>query len=128
MLLGSVALSFITKNIIDWYFHMYILTTRKMLEIRYTPLSSYIMNDVLLDKVNCTEIDFRTKGIVNELLDIGDVVITFDRPTSQEEFVLRDIKSCHKLGSFLTRKLMDRETHESIQQTIWLRKPTSSLN
>jgi hypothetical protein len=127
LLLISIAITFITKNIIDWYFHLYILTNKKILEIRYTPLSSYIMNGVMLDKVNCTEIDFRTNGLMNELLDMGDVVITFDRPTSQEEFVLRDIESCHNLGIFLTRKLMARQTAD-IAQTIWFKGHTPLTN
>src|SRR5258708_5379863 len=53
LFLGALAISFITKSIIDWYFHLYVLTSRKILEIRYTPLSSYILNDILLDRVNC---------------------------------------------------------------------------
>lgn len=120
LLLVSIAITLITKSIIDWYFHIYILTTKKILEIRYTPLSSYIMNGVMLDKVNCTEVDFHTYGILNEILDMGDVVITFDRPTHQEEFVLRDIEGCNKLGIFLIRKLMDRQ-NKDLAQTIWFK-------
>lgn len=99
---------------------MYILTTRKILEISYNPLSSRIVNDILLDHVNCTEIDLRTHGFFNELIGMGDIVITFDRPTHQEEFVFRDVKECHDLGRFLTRQLMDRHV-QNMMQPIWFR-------
>lgn len=122
LLLLSLGITFITKNIIDWYFHLYIVTNKKILEIRYTPLSSYIMNGVMLEKVNCTEIDFQKNGILNELLDMGNVVLTFDRPTHQEEFVLRDIESCHTLGVFLTQKLMAGQSNANIANTIWFRE------
>jgi hypothetical protein len=108
LLFISILLTFITKSIMDWYFHLYILTSRKILEVWYAPLYSHVMNDVLLDQVNCTQIDFRRNGFLNELLDMGDVVLTFDRPTHQEEFVFKDVNKCYKLGVFLTRKLLDR--------------------
>jgi hypothetical protein len=123
LLLVSIAISVSTKTIIDWYFHMYILTNRKILELRYTPLTSYLVNDVMLDRVSCTEIDLRTNGILNELIDMGDVLITFDRPTHQEEFVLKDIKGSHSLATYLTQQLMDgNNTPSTNLQPIWFKQ------
>jgi membrane-associated HD superfamily phosphohydrolase len=120
LLLISVLLTFITKSIMDWYFHLYILTSRKILEVWYAPLYSHVMNDVLLDQVNCTQVDFRRSGFLNELMDMGDVVLTFDRPTHQEEFIFKDVSKCYKLGVFLTRKLLDRSTErQNNVQPIW---------
>jgi len=113
LLLISVLLTFITKSIMDWYFHLYILTTRKILEVWYAPLYAHVMNDVLLDQVNCTQVDFRRNGFLNQILDMGDVVLTFDRPTHQEEFVFKDVNKCYKLGVFLTRKLLDRQPQQN---------------
>ena len=121
MLLLSIGISLVTKILIDWYFHMYILTNRKIIELRYTPLASYVANDVMLDRVNCTEIDMRTNGIINEILDIGDVLLTFDRPTHQEEFVIKDVRAPHELATYLTQQLMDGTHAEIIQNTIWFR-------
>lgn len=120
LLLLSITLSFITKIIIDWYFHLYILTNRKILEVWYTPLASYVVNDVMLDKVNCTEIDLHKDGFIRELLDIGSVVITFDRPTHEEEFVLRDIPHSNSIEKFLERQLMDHQTNDSLYP-MWFR-------
>ncbi len=108
LLLINMALILVTKNVIDWYFHMYVLTTRKILEVWYTPLSAHVINDILLDKVNCTEIDLKTTGFINEMIDMGDIAITFDRPTHQEEFILKDIKSSRDIGIFLTEKLINK--------------------
>ncbi len=125
LLLISAAISLITKAIIDWYFHMYMVTNRKILELRYTPLTSYLVNDVMLDRVSCTEIDLRTNGFLNELIDMGDIIMTFDRPTHQEEFVLKDICGSHKLANFLTQKLMDDREQEPVLP-MWYRRPIIS--
>lgn len=118
LLLISFSLAIIAKLIIDWYFHVYILTNRKILEFRYTPLTSYLVNDIMLDRVYCTEVDSQTNGMLHDLLDLGDIIITFDRPTHQEEFVLRDIQSCTKIGTFLTKQLMDGNHYDPITP-IW---------
>jgi hypothetical protein len=107
LLLISIAVGIIAKLIIDWYFHIYILTNRKILEFRYTPLTSYVVNDIMLDRVFCTEVDSQTNGFIHDLVDLGDIIVTFDRPTHQEEFVLRDVYRCHMLEQFLTKQLLD---------------------
>ena len=126
LLVISVAISLCTKTIVDWYFHMYILTNRKILELIYTPLTSYIVNDVMLDRVNCTEVDLCSNGFFNELIDMGDIVITFDRPTRQEEFVLKDIQGSHELATYLTQQLLDgapeSATFLTQQNTIWFKQ------
>jgi len=130
LLLLSISMSVITKSIIDWYFHVYILTTRKLIERKYSPLTSFIANDILLDRVNCTEIDLINNGFFNEIIDNGDILITFDRPTRQEEFILKDIKGSHELVTYLTQKLMDGNITPSAsiqnQNTIWFRQHSAS--
>jgi hypothetical protein len=128
LLLISIAISLITKAIIDWYFHVYILTNRKILELCYSPLTSYVVNDVMLDRVCCTEIDLRSNGILNELIDMGDISLTFDRPTHQEEFILKDIQGSHQLGTYLTQQLMDSTPQQAVQQTIWFKQHTAGNN
>lgn len=115
-----LALSLITKFIVDWYYHLYVVTTRKILEVCYSPLSSYKINDVLLDQVKCTEIDTRTNGILNELIDMGDITITFDRPTHQEEFVFTDIQDPKGMGIFLGDTLID-SVRQNMPTTVWYR-------
>lgn len=113
LLLISIALSLITKTIVDWYFYIYILTSRKLLELQYTPLTSYMVSDVMLDRVNCTEIDLRTHGFLNEIIDMGDILITFDRPTHQEQFILKDVQQSHQLATYLTQHLIDGRPHDN---------------
>src|SRR3982751_6388612 len=36
LLLINIGISIITKSILDWFFHIYILTTRRIFEIFYT--------------------------------------------------------------------------------------------
>lgn len=96
-----VSTSLIAKITVDWYFHLYVITNRKIVEVYCTPLFSHVINDVLLDQVRCTEIDVKIQGIINEMLNMGSVVFTFDRPTHQEEFALADIKNPREIGIFL---------------------------
>jgi len=132
LLLISIAISLSTKIIVDWYFHMYILTNRKILELRYTPLTSYVVNDIMLDRVNCTEVDLQSNGFFNELIDMGDIVITFDRPTRREEFVLKDIQGSHELATYLTQQLLDGTPRQATmlqqQNTIWFRQPNADTS
>jgi membrane-associated HD superfamily phosphohydrolase len=125
MLCMAISLSIYTA--VYWYFHLYILTNRKILEVKYTPLFSHVVNDIFLDKVNCTEIDLSSKGFLHELIDMGDVTITFDRPTHQEEFVLQNIKNCDEIGRFLTQKLMDGRK-ERLGDILWFRSRSNLVS
>lgn len=87
-----LTISLIVKIIIDWHFHLFIVSNKKILELSYSPLFSYNATVVLLDQVRATEIDEKKRGILHELIDVGDITITFDRPTHQEEFVFTDIQ------------------------------------
>lgn len=105
LFIAIVAATFIGKFIVDWYFNFYVITSKKIIEVSYKPLTSRHTNEILLDQVKCTEIDTRVDGIIHELLDIGDVIITFDRPTRQEEFVLTDMSNPKKIESNLENAL-----------------------
>lgn len=72
----------------------------------YIPLSSYNVNDVFLEQVKCTEIDIRMRGFIREMLGIGDIAMTFDRPTHDVEFVLSNVTHARQIGSLLTHLLM----------------------
>ncbi len=100
-LAGSLAI----REIVHWYFHIYLITNRKIAEIRYSPLSSEFTNSILLDQLRCTEIDAELRGFMHEMFDIGNVTITFDRPTHQETFTLRNVRSPRKTANALSSKL-----------------------
>jgi len=123
LLLVSITLTIISGILTEWYYHVYVLTTKRILEMRYTPLFSNTFYDILLDKVNCTEIDLKNNGLINQLFNKGDIIITFDRPTHQQELVLKDIQKCNKLYIFLTKELLDRNREFSKTDTIWLNRP-----
>lgn len=94
------------KTVVNWYFNLYIVTNRKIIEVTFKPLSSREIDEVLLDQVKCTEIDARTGGIINELLDMGDVTITFDRPTHHEEFLFSNVQNPKRVETYLENALI----------------------
>ena len=110
--------SIIAKIIVDWHCHFYILTTNRILEVCYKPLFSNYINNIILNQVKSTEIDIEKTGIINQLLDIGNVIITFDRPTHQEEFRLMNIKDPKEIG-FLMSDVLDIEKPDMMDAPIW---------
>jgi hypothetical protein len=123
LLCGSIVivatLSLIAKITIDWYFHLYLVTNRRILEIAYKPFFSQDVNDVLLDQVRCTEIDIKIHGYIHGLMDVGDIIITFDRPTHQQEFILHDISSPRKIGTLLGEMLNTPKLPIHASQSTW---------
>jgi len=120
-MLVLLTLGLITKILVDWYFHLYLVTNRRILEIDYKPFFSQDVNDVLLDQVRCTEIDIKIHGYIHGLMDIGDIIITFDRPTHQQEFILHDIKSPRSHGTLLGH-LLNTPKQTVNSQTVWYRQ------
>lgn len=115
----------IIKELINWYFHLYIITTKRIVEVEYSPLFSELTNSVLLDQLRCTEIDASMHGFVSEFLDLGDVTITFDRPTHHTEFTLQGIRSPRKIANYLSAQLHNTSPIES--QHVWLRPQVQNV-
>ncbi|MFI5265118.1 MAG: hypothetical protein ACHQT7_00020 [Candidatus Levyibacteriota bacterium] len=120
--LGLISGGLAIRELVHWYFHLYLITTKKILEVRYNPLFSELSSSVLLDQVRCTEIDAEMHGFISEILDLGNVRITFDRPTHQEEFVLKNIRSPRKIANHLSTHLYSSMKQEvDINQEVWFK-------
>lgn len=122
-LVGLVIMAgFITKSVIDWYGHLYVVTSRKIMEIICVPLFSDSINDVLLDQVRTIEVDAKINGMVDEVFDVGDVVVAFDRPSKDKVFILSRVANPREVGTFLGDQL------ESMMEgsPVWFQRKTSS--
>jgi hypothetical protein len=123
LLLLSSALVIAVKIIADWYFHFYIITTRRISEVSYMPMSTYTVNEVMLDRVKCTEVDIVTEGFFRQIFDIGSVVATFDRPTHKEAFVFANIAHAGDIGALLTGQHEEDKqavvVSQQTDQTVW---------
>lgn len=117
-----VTCSLLTKIVVDWYYHLYIVTTRKILDVWSAPLFSDNVNDVFLDQVRTTEVDTKVDNVVNQFFDVGDVIIAFDRPSKEKVFVLSSIRNPRQTGMYLG------DTLESIMQSspVWFVKGDES--
>ncbi len=113
-------ISLMAKTLVDWYFHFYTITTRKIVEYCCLPLFSHTINEILLDQVRCTEIDVRTEGIINQLINKGDVTITFNRPTHQEEMLISDIYNPQETGTRLA-DIFDLLKTDTSKERHWYR-------
>ncbi len=120
ILVGSIAS---IRDLIHWSFHLYIATNKQIIEVHYSPLLSEAINSVLLDQIRCTEIDVEMYGLVPELLGIGNVELTFDRPTHKEEFVIRDIRSPRKIANLLSAQIHQSPQARKLEsQQLWVRE------
>lgn len=122
ILVGSIIS---VRNLIYWSFHMYIATNKQIIEVHYTPLLSQATNSVLLDQIRCTEIDVSMYGIIPGLIGIGDVEITFDRPTHKEQFIIHSIRSPHTIANLLSAQIhqtMPSIAKNQVQQPIWIKE------
>lgn len=113
-----ITISTATKVFINWYFHLYIVSTRRIIEVCYTPLFSYDTNDVILDQVRCTEIDIQMHGFINQILDRGNIVLTFDRPTREDEFTIKHISDPDRLGVLLS-DVLDVVRQTQVPKEVW---------
>ncbi len=113
----TLVLEIFIKQTVEWFFHFYIVTNRKIVEVSYKPLLSRSINEVLLDQVRCTEIDVETKGFINELLNIGTIILTFDRPTHRESFTIEKIKHPRRIAMHIGDSFELKDMPES--ERIW---------
>jgi len=97
----------ISKAIVDWYYHIYIVTTRKILEVKCIPFFADTIDNVFLDQVRTTEVDTIIPSFIHELLDIGSVTVAFDRPSHDEVYTLSNIKDPRETAKFLADALED---------------------
>lgn len=100
---------------LQWLFNFYIVTNKKIIDLEYAPPLSHNLSTILLDQVRCTEIDMQKNGLLRELLDIGDVTITFDRPTHQEAFVLKGIRHPERVDLYLGDALTSLRSDTPVQ-------------
>ncbi len=99
------AISIVSKIIADWHYHMYIFTTKRILEVSCAPLFSHSINDVALDQVRVTEVQVRIRGLVDQFLNKGDVAIAFDRPSHDQMFVIPDISDPSETGALIANSV-----------------------
>lgn len=98
LLLLLIIVSLIGKLIADWYFHLYVITNRKILEVSYRPFFYKNISAISLDQVRCIETTVKTHGLLKTLLDIGDVSLRLDMLTHESTFVLSQIATPHRVG------------------------------
>lgn len=113
------------RLMVHWSFHFYVATTKQIIEVHYSPLLSQAVNSVLLDQIRCTEIDVAMFGIIPELIGIGDVEITFDRPTHKEIFVIKSIRSPRIIANSLSAQIHQGVIAKSVkefQQPLWTKE------
>lgn len=99
----TFTLTLCVREYLGWYFHFYLVTTRKIVEVCNVPFGKYFINEILLDRVKCTEVDIMSQGLINQILRVGDVIVTFDRPTHhRDSFIFNKVSNANSIREILT--------------------------
>jgi hypothetical protein len=56
------------------------------------------VDEVFLDQVRTTEVDVQVPTMIHDFLNIGSIVISFDRPSHDKMFVISNISNPRRLG------------------------------
>lgn len=91
----------IIKLLSDWYYHFYVITSRKIIEVSCNPLFSRVISGLLLEQVRITEVDVQVNGLINDVFNMGHVIIDFDRMAHNEQFTLYNIENPHETSRLL---------------------------
>ncbi len=101
LLIVVLANAAIIKLLSDWYYHFYVVTSRKIVEVMCNPLFSRVVSGLLLEQVRITEVDVEVNGLINDVFNMGHVIIDFDRMAHEERFVLANIEHPHEISRLL---------------------------
>lgn len=121
----TVSLEILIKQLVEWFFHFYIVTNRKIVEVAYRPMYSKVIYEVLLDQVRCTEVDVKGNGLLNELFNVGTVLITFDRPTNEKIFTLEQVFEPRKVAMHLGDAFGMQK--ERVGANAWINSPAINM-
>lgn len=102
------------KFVVDWMNHFYIISTRRILEVNLSPFYFNDIHNVLLDQVRITEVDIDVKSVVHDLLNVGIIVISFDRPSLDNTINMKNILNARTIGPQLSDTLESIMTNKSI--------------
>ena len=56
--------------------------------------------------------------MINQLFTIGDVIITFDRPTHEEEFIFASVSNPKEISRFFNN-MLDTMYQEETKKQLW---------
>lgn len=126
--IGLLGTGLIIHTLIDSYYHIFIVTNRKLLEVRFLPFAQSVVNEILLDQVKCTELDMKCDGFIHNIFNIGSVMLTFDRPTHQEVFLIPHISDYRKIGMIISQVIVAqrqvvKENQNMEAKEIWFKVP-----
>lgn len=104
------------KTFVDWYFHFYVITTKRIIEISHSPMFFSRINGLLIDQIRCIEIEERRSGIIKEIFDYGDVVVKYDSATRSDSFRFSNIPSPSEFAYMLNKIMLPQNSPFQYQQ------------
>jgi len=116
LLVATVTIGLIAKIVIDWYFHFYAITTKRILEVAHSPIFFSKVDGLLLDQIRCIEIEERRSGPMKEIFDFGDVIVKYDSASRSGIFKFHNIPCPDEFVHTLNRVILPQNAPYQFQQ------------
>lgn len=102
ILISILELTLISKLIVDWYCHFYILTNKKLLDVSYSPLFSETAYEVPINQAACSRIVVKKNQILSSFFPIGSINLIFQGKDYTQEFKFSKIGNPEETSLFLS--------------------------
>lgn len=92
----------ILHYVMAWYGTLFVLTSRRLLSVRRSGIFKKQAQEIVLE--NISELSYSTRGLVQMLLQFGDVKLTLY--TASNSFLLRNVPNPHTILNAISRQMV----------------------
>ncbi len=104
-----LVIAFIFEKFITWYFHVFIITDERVIDIDFYHLLYKEVSDTKID--NIEDVTYRQSGVLRAWLNYGDV--TIQTAAEQRKFMIENAPRPNKVAKILNELRLEEE-HEKI--------------
>lgn len=102
-------IAFIYEQFISWYFHVFIVTDERIIDVNFSNLIYKEISEAKIDNVE--DVTYKQGGVVRAMFDFGDVAC--QTAAEQRQFVMEDVPQPNRVVKILNELKLEEE-HEKI--------------
>ena len=102
-------IAYIYENFISWYFHIFIITDERIIDINFTNLIHKELSEAKID--NIQDVTYRQGGVLRAVFNFGDVVM--QTAGEQREFMIEGAPEPNRVVKIMNELKLEEE-HEKI--------------
>src|SRR3989338_3393046 len=102
-------IAFIYEQFISWYFHVFIITDERIIDVNFTNLIYKEISEAKID--NIEDVTYKQGGVSKAIFDFGDVAC--QTAAEQRQFVMENVPRPNRVVKILNELKLEEE-HEKI--------------